>query len=176
MLHLFWLLLNIGIGIYFLLICFKATKLVREKIGLIATLVFVFGLLSFIGNAKHENDNKEPNAKQIRTCKFSNNDSLDNNDTHLMKIDLEKNSISTYQLGIKYGKTFQNKLNIPISAYSNSEGFGSSTKWTPNLIILNRTNYNNKFEYNVSGIVEWKLLGFTIYTESKNYKGLVSVK
>ncbi len=176
MLHLFWLLLNIAIGIYFLLICFKATKLVREKIGLIATLILVFGLLSFIGNAKHQNDIKEPNANQMKTWKFATEDNLNNNDTYLMNIDLEKNSISTYYLAIKYGKTFQNKLNMPISAYSNSEGFGSSTKWTPNLIILNKTSDNNKFEYNVSGIVEWKLLGFTIYTESKNYKGLANVK
>jgi len=38
MIYLIWGLLNLGLVICFLVICFKATKLVREKIGLIAAV------------------------------------------------------------------------------------------------------------------------------------------
>lgn len=175
MLHIFWLLLNIGIGLYFLLICFKVTKLAREKIGLIATLVLVFGLVSFIGNANKNDESLEPNSNKIKTWKFNFMDSLKSNENYLVKTLLEKNSISNYQLSIQYGKTYPENENIPISAYSTSEGFGSCTKWIPKLIILNRTANNINFEYDVSGIVEWKLLGATLYTEIKNYKGVASV-
>ena len=44
MLYLIWGLLNLGLVIYFLVICFRATKLVKEKIGLFAAVFFVLGL------------------------------------------------------------------------------------------------------------------------------------
>ena len=63
MLYLLWGLLNIGLFIYFIVISIKATKLVREKVGLFASLIFLFGLLSFGGRSN--NDDKEPNSNQI---------------------------------------------------------------------------------------------------------------
>lgn len=65
--YLLWSILNIGLFLFFIIICFKATKLIREKLGLIATIVFVFGLLSFVGNSNNHNDNKEPDSNQIKT-------------------------------------------------------------------------------------------------------------
>ncbi len=174
MTYLLWGLFNIGIFLFFIVICFKATKLVREKLGLFASIIFVFGLLSFVGNSS--NDNKEPNSNYIKTWKFVSEDSLKNNDSYLLSVDLEKTLISKYDLGIKYGKDRQGQTNIPISAYSSTTGFTSGTNWKPVSIIINRTNDNNKFEYFVDGVVEWKLLGATIYSELKEYKGMTMTK
>lgn len=176
MTYLLWGLLNIGLFLFFIVICFKATKLIREKIGLYASVIFVFGLLSFVGYSNNGNDNKEPNSNQIKTWKFLSEDSLKNYDTYLLSIDLEKTLISKYSLGIKYGKDKQEQVNIPISAYSSTTGFISGTNWKPVSIIINRTNDNNKFEYFVSGVVEWKLLGATIYSQLKEYKGIALTK
>jgi hypothetical protein len=176
MTYLLWGLLNIGLFIFFIVICFRATKLIREKVGLFASIIFVFGLLSFVGHSNNDNDNKEPNSNQIKTWKFISEDSLKSNDSYLLDIDLEKTLVSKYGLGIKYGKDKQGQINIPISAYSSTTGFISGTNWKPVSIIVNRTNDNNKFEYFVDGVVEWKLLGATIYSQLKEYKGIALTK
>lgn len=176
MAYLLWGLLNIGLFLFFIVICLKATKLIREKIGLFASIIFAFGLLSFIGHSNSGNDNKEPNSNQIKTWKFISEDSLKNNDSYFLDIDLEKTLVSNYYLGIKYVKDKSRQINIPISAYSSTTGFISGTNWKPVSIIANRTNDNNKFEYFVNGVVEWKLLGATIYSQLKEYKGIALTK
>ena len=176
MTYLLWGLLNIGLFLFFIVICFKATKLIREKIGLFASIIFVFGLLSFVGHSNNDNDNKEPNSNQIKTWKFTSEDSLNRNATYLLDVNLEKTLVSKYDLGIKYGKDKQGEINIPINAYSSTTGFISGTNWKPILILVNRTNDNNKFEYFVDGVVEWKLLGATIYFQLKEYKGIALTK
>ena len=93
-----------------------------------------------------------------------------------MNIDLEKTLVSNYDLGIKYGKDKDDQISIPISAYSSTSGFISGTNWKPISISINRMDDNSKFEYYVSGVVEWKLLGATIYSQLKEYKGIVSTK
>ena len=176
MIYLLWGLLNIGLFIFFIAICFRATKLIREKIGLFAAIIFVFALLSFIGHSNNDNDNKEPNSNQIKTWKFETKDSINRNATYLLDIDLEKTLVSKYELGIKYGKEKEGTINIPISAYSSITGFISGTTWKPISIIVNRTTDNNKFEYVVDGVVEWKLFGTTIYSQLKEYKGIALTK
>jgi hypothetical protein len=176
MTYLLWGLLNIGLFLFFIIICFKATKLIREKIGLFASIIFVFGLLSFIGHSNNDNENKEPNSNQIKSWKFTSEDSLNRNATYSIDVDLEKTFVSKYGLGIKYGKDEQGQMNIPISASSSTTGFISGIDWKPISIIVNRTTDNNKFEYFVDGIVEWKLLGATIYSQHKEYKGIALTK
>ncbi|MDO9375978.1 MAG: hypothetical protein Q7T76_16270 [Ferruginibacter sp.] len=176
MAYLLWGLLNIGIFLFFISICFKATKLIRERMGAFASVVFVLGLLSFMGHSNNENDNNEPNSNHIKTWKFTSLDSVDQNSTHILQVDLEKTLVCKYDLGIKYGKDKQGEINIPISAYSSTNGFISGTNWKPISILVNRTRDNNKFEYFVDGLVEWKLLGATIYSQLKVYKGIAFAK
>lgn len=39
MFYLIWGLLSIGLFLFFILICFQGTKLIREKLGLLAALI-----------------------------------------------------------------------------------------------------------------------------------------
>lgn len=176
MIYLLWGLLNTGIFLFFIVICFKGTKLIREKTGLFASTIFVFGLLSFMGTSNSDNDTNEPNSNQIKTWKFISADSLSRNTIQLLNIDLEKTLVSKYVLGITCAKDKQVQFNIPISAYSTTTGFISGAKWKPVSIVVNRTTDNNKFEYNVIGVVEWKLLGATIYSQPKRYTGIAITK
>lgn len=90
MLYLLWDLLNISLFLYFIIICFQATRLLREKVGLLASTTFVVGLLSFIGQSNNDRDNKEPNSNQIKTWKFISEDSINRNTTSSPDIVLEK--------------------------------------------------------------------------------------
>jgi len=160
----------------FLVICFRATKLVKEKIGLFAAVFFVLGLLSVLGQPAKDSYNKGANSNEINSWFFASEDSLSRYATYFVQIILEDNWISKKNLGVKYGTDKQGLTNIPISAYSTITGFTSGTIWRPNTIKVYTTDDNNKFQYFVVGIVEWKLLGATIYTQSKRFKGIVSTK
>ena len=59
MLELIWGLINIAILIYFVIICFKSTKVIKEKLGIFASLIFVLGLLSFIAKPSDEESKSE---------------------------------------------------------------------------------------------------------------------
>jgi len=176
MIYLIWGLINVGLFIFFIAVCFKATKLIREKIGLFASIVFVFGLLSFIGQSNNESDNKKQNSNQIKSWKYNSEDSLNSTESYLLDINLEKNLVSELNLGIKYVRIKESLENIPISAYSSMTGFISGTSWQPKSIIVKRTNANDKFKYFVAGVLEWKLLGMTVYLQSKDYKGYAIAK
>ncbi|MFC3811431.1 hypothetical protein [Lacihabitans lacunae] len=176
MMYLLWALINIGLFLFFIAVSFKATILLREKLGLFASVIFVFGLLSFIGHSSNDNENKESNSTQIKTWEFANGDSLKINGTDFLHIDLEKTLFSKYELRLKYGKDKERNLVIPISAYSSNSGFISGTNWKPFSININATNDKNKFEYMVLGIVEWKILGIAFYFEPKDYTGFLVTK
>jgi hypothetical protein len=167
MIYLLWGLLNIALAIYFIAICLKAIKLIRENFGGFTSVIFVAGLLSFSG-CFNNNDNNIFNTK---TWNFASTDSLSKNGTSFLEVKLEDNLISEYDLNIVYGKSKQLQNNLPVSAYSTVTGFTSGTNWKPVSISVERTNDNEEFQYTVDGIVEWKLLGVTIYTQSKTYNG-----
>ena len=176
MLYLLWALLNAVTFIFFLFICFKAMKLVRQEIGLFAAFVFVFGSVSFMTRHRPDKENLEPNSNQIKTWKFISPDSLDRRSNVYIVIDLEKTLISKYNLGIQYVQDNQLKNNIPVTANTSVTGLQGGTTWEPTSIIVNRTDDNKKFEYEVSGTVKWKLLGFTLYSQYKNWKGFALLK
>jgi hypothetical protein len=183
MIYLLWGLLNIGLAIYFIITCFKATKLIHEKNGLLASAIFVCGLLSFVVFSKKNDDNKVriDNKKETilgrnKTWEFASKDSLKRNSTNWIDIDLEKTIISKFVLCIEYGKVKQGELNVPISAITSTSGFLSGTSWKPISISVNRTTDNNKFEYLVVGFVKWKLLGATLYSQQKEYSGISLLK
>lgn len=176
MLYLLWSLINIGLFIFFIVFCFKATKLLREKIGFYAAAIFVIGLLSFVGNSNNENDNKDPNTNQTRSWKFTSEDSLKSNESHLLHINIKKTLIAKYNLLIRYGKAIHEDQNIPISASSTTDGFISGTNWKPLYIRINRTNDNKKFEYFVNGVIQWKLLGAVVFSHYKTYEGIALIE
>lgn len=171
MIYLLWALLNFGLLLFFLVICFKATKLVREKMGGFTAIVFVLGLLSFVSNSD-TNTNKEPNSNKVKTWNFNTEDDLIRK-TYSQNIDLENTLISKNTLTIKYGK--KDRSSIPISAYTNTTGFAGGIVWIPSAITVNPT-AENKFAYSVHGITKWKLLGATIYYQPKVYGGVVQIK
>jgi hypothetical protein len=119
----------------------------------------------------------EPNLNQLKTLKFTPKHKLHNGLTHMAFVDLQKNLISKYTLGIEYGEDEEGHTNVPVSAYSSTSGFIIATNWKPGSIIINRTNENNTFTYSVNGVVEWKLFGgATIYTQRKNFEGTMEVE
>ena len=173
MIYLLWALINLALIIYFLSICIKAIKLVRQELGLFATVIFVIGLLSFCG---HNNDkNKNSNSNQTKNWTFTSSDSLSQDMSSLLDVKLQDNLISKYEITIDYGKD-KNNINVPISAFPSTNGFTAGTEWKPISISVYKTNDNTKFQYYVAGYIEWNLLGVNVYTQNKMFEGTVSIE
>ena len=94
MIYLLWALINLALIIYFLSICIKAIKLVRQELGLFATVIFVIGLLSFCG---HNND-KNSNSNQTKNWTFTSSDSLSQDMSSFLRVKLQDNLISKYEM------------------------------------------------------------------------------
>lgn len=173
MLHLLWALLNFGLFIFFVFVCFKAAKLVKEKFGLLASLIFVFGLFSFVGHSDSDEQYSKPNTHFIETWNLRTSGSSDEGYSYFAEVDLEKTLISKYSLGIGYDKDSLADHSTPVSAFSEMTGFQSGTSWKPVSIIVNQRTGSNAFEYEVDGTIGWRLFGMTVYYQPKHWKGIV---
>lgn len=173
MIYLLWALINLALIIYFVSICIKAIKLVRQELGLFATVIFVIGLLSF---CTHNNDkNKDTNSNKTRNWTFASSDSLKQDMSSFLRVELQDNLISKYEIALDYGKD-KNNINVPISAFPSTTGFMAGTEWKPVSISVYKTNDNTRFRYYVAGSVEWNLLGVNVYAQNKMFEGTVSTE
>jgi len=170
MLYILWSVLSIGLFLSIIVICFQATRLIREKLGVFAAILFVAGSLSFISWSNRDEE-KEPGTK---SWEFTPHDPEVFNTTRWTQIVLQNNSVSKYQLHITYAQVEQQ--NIPLSAWSNTEGFISGTDWVPSYVNVSRTDDNSVLHYEVHGSVKWQLLGITIYSQLKKFSGNVNLK
>jgi hypothetical protein len=176
MAHLFWGLLNISLFLFFIFICFKATKFIRERINLIAAIIFVFGLLSFIGRSNEYDSNTSINSNQIQIWKRSLTDTLNLTNISSINIDLEETLVSRYQLLVTYGKETGSQINKPISASTSMSGFVSGTSWTPISIHISPGTRAETITYYVDGICEWRLLGAVVYSQPRRFQGSAVLK
>jgi len=174
MLQLIWGLLNITIFFYFIFVCVKGARLIRQGLGTLAAVVFVIGLFSFAAQSNGDDENKEPNSNMIKQWTFLPKDSLKNVERHSTEVTVEKTMVSTSHLNIQYVVDTKNNRIVSVSASSYMTGFISGTIWKPTVITLDTTAVNNKIRYAITGTVNWKLFGFTLYTENKDYAGTTS--
>jgi len=170
MLHLIWGLLNITLFLFFLFTCFKATKFIRDNLGLLASLVFVVGLLSFMGHADFTKSNQDVNKNKSNKWTFAENDDAGYGRSDFQIAELDKNILSKYQIGIVYKTDTASGNKIPISATSFTSGMVSGIHWQPELISTNYVGNGKNHEFTVTGNVVWKLLGITLFSQSKTYK------
>lgn len=165
---LFWTLLNIAILLYFLFISVKITVLAKKHLGSFAALVFVIGLLSFMSSSAPDNSTK--NSLSVQPSSFvSANGLVQDEQLSTKKIKLEGSYFTKNYLNVHYAKKLDGSF--PISTYAGLEGLVNGIKWkTWNIDIKKHKNGNN-FEYTVDGILDWKILGMTVYSQLKTYKG-----
>lgn len=164
MTQLIWGILNIAIFIAFIVICFQALKFIREKMGLFACVIFALGLLSFTSKPKDNNSEFKQFDLNNKTAKVANS-----NNGRNQRIVIDDNLTSKMSLSVNY--TAKELLN----AQSSREGFISGTNWYPISIILNKSNGENQYVYSVYGTLEWRLLGITIYSQSKKFEGKIEL-
>lgn len=176
MLHILWGILNIAVFIFFVIIFFRAIRLIREHFGLFAAIIFVLGLFAFMRSSEKDRTNEPGNNIPIRTFTFVSIDSVHIPLTNSIRVILEKTPISKYMLFIHYGIDRRTQITMPVHASSYATGITSGLDWRPVAVVVNRTSESGKFSYQVDGTLEWNLLNLTLYSQSKSYEGDVIVR
>lgn len=172
MLELIWGIINIILLIYFIIVCLKSIKLIKEKIGVLASFVFVIGLLSFISKS----DEKKVVNKNIEMLNQENPRKAFDGNSFSRFATLEDNLTSNIELRILCGEKKSDKELTILDANCNKTGLISGTNWNTLNIDIDKEKGKNYCRYNVSGIKEWKILGITIFSEAKDFTGNVLLK
>lgn len=169
MLEIIWGIGNIGILVYFIIICFKAAKIIRENLGGWATLVFVLGLLSFMGKKEEDNSFKTFNLQEEKK------DTVQNyvGNSYGKDVLLEDNLATQIRAYISYGEDKTGKKLL--KAMASRDGFVSGTSWKPSFFNVSKLDNKDNYEYQVIGSMEWKILGIKLYTESKEFNGKIKL-
>ena len=176
MLYILWGLINVALAAFFIVICFNATKHLREKFGIVVAFFFVIMLLSFMANPKDDDGSQDSRSGQRRNWEFAADSLVLTYHKEHHSIKLEKTAISAITMGLTFAQDPQTQFYFPVSAYTGITGLEGGTKWKPSTIDVNKTDENGKFEYYVTGTVEWKLQWLTVYHQPKQYKGYVYVQ
>jgi len=173
MLYLLWMIVNICLSLYFIFICFKATKLIRERLGLFATLIFVFALFSFVCIPPEE-DKSEVNKNTWSYESSQNNDSIPYHSNRYETILLTKNLMFDINLRVSYYKDIYTNEVIPLLATTGVNGVFGGYEWKPENISIAKRN-DRSFEYYVSGTIKMSLLKVPLVHQNKIYAGIIEL-
>lgn len=174
MLHVLWSLLNLGLLLCFLYVSYKATRLLRQQFGLPASLIFLVGLICFTIHPPIESlTNPSPQASP-KVWDFTSKEERISDLTYLKEINLASEGwgMATHGISILLGENSQH-LAVPIRANHWSKGFFYGIRWTPLYLNITPTKAH-QFTYTVRATVDWQLLGLTLYSEKKEYQGILA--
>jgi hypothetical protein len=167
MLALLWTLLNTALLLVFIFLCINATKLLRNKYGIFASVLFAFVLLSFVGRpGKSEPIKKWQFIPENQTNRLT--------EKHLW-VNLEETISAKYELGIRYRQDEKTLQILPTEAFTKATGWLGGTYWVPDHVSVHVTKPNTEFRYVVKGKLKWNLLSVIIYVQTKTYQGLVKI-
>jgi hypothetical protein len=174
MLYLIWTLLNIALAVYFIILCFKAARLLKERIGLYAAVIFTLGLISFVGNSGKNRGSigENPNVKKWN---FVSRDNVVSGSLQSAHATIDKTWISEIQLMVLHGCDKSSNQTVPVEANSSWSGFVSGYDWEPTIISVHATT-GREYKYTVIGILHWKLLGISLYSQHKTFSGPIELK
>ena len=174
MVHLIWTLVNVGLVLYFIVLCAQAAKLIKEKTGLFASIIFVFSLLSIIVNLSRKRTifKGKPGVKKWT---FVSRNDIQPNTLKYAHDTIDYNPVYVIVLVTEYGRKKDSNQVIAVAANSFLIGFVAGQVWRPTNISVNATD-DRKFTYTVVSTLDWKLLGTTVYSQNKNYTGELNIK
>ena len=168
MLQLFWSVLNIAVFLGFVYLSYKTTVLIRKKINLFVSILFVLVLVSVVDAAE-----KSPEINNGKSEIVSATPGQKNFDqTQLIYITLQKDLLFHVDLAAFYGRYNDSPELYPISAGSTISGLVAGYQWIPSKILLDTE--SGKMRYRFSGILNWKLLGITFYAQEKYFTGFLN--
>lgn len=154
MLYFIWSLLNLAALVWFLFICFSNLTGIKEKLGLVSTIIFIVCCLSFIKESLSNKSqvfpvNPEISGQTVKT--FNINNEL------------------FFNLDLIYGQ--QDSLNTGLLGVTVTNGFVIGHEWKPELTKVFFK--EGILRYVAFGNHEWRFLGLTLYTAPEKFSGTI---
>lgn len=176
--YLLWTLLNFAIIIFFIVLCFRATKLLREKLGILAAIIFVVGLLSFVTNKKESKGNIESpiKSRQVADFVFEEVRKIDSTTASYVTHTIESNTVSFLNMNVMFGREQNTNKTVPVEAGFKITGLLGGHKWAPKEVYILPSSRPGEFAYTVKGSLEWLLLGIPVFSQAKTFEGVISAK
>lgn len=173
MIYLLWGLLNLLLLFFLCYFIYKAAKRKWGGFWAFISVLLTIGITSVLNSRGGE---EEPNSSQLKTWQLISKDSLDQSFTTSTDLELDKNILHSYNLGILWCSRKGTETRIPASAYTLTNGYRIGTKWIPFLITTSPSNIEGSYQYDVIGTVEWSIIGIKLYSQTKRWSGIVSSK
>lgn len=149
-------------------------QLLKDKTGLYASVIFVFGLLSFAANPDKKKSSFMGNTEIKQSTFVAKNEIIPNTFKYSDRV-IVNNLLFSIQLGIVRGKEKTTLKTVPVGANSFVTGSLAGYHWEPTRISASATKGAN-YTYTVAGVLQWKLLGATLYLQNKIYSGEVALE
>jgi hypothetical protein len=162
MLYLLWTAINGVALIYFFAACVASAQAIRERVGLLPLLLVVVGLLNFRSGSHDAAATARATASPI----------IRSRPVERVYIKAHDYYIAAIQLYVSYLPE-ADSCEV-IQSTSNLTGFQLGNTWEPTGV--GGTIKANKLYYYADGVMEWHLLGVTVYREHKHLTGVLPVR
>jgi hypothetical protein len=151
MLYLLWSVLNLGLLIWFVVICFSVFKLVKQSLGIPALIVFILGCLSFTKDRITNKDTPRSGGPEVV----------------MGWQPLEDGMFHDIMLSYAYPKDTADRVEGRIS----QSGMVIGHHWDTTDVSFYAK--DGKLYYSVMGMHDWKLMGLVLYNEPRHFTGEV---
>jgi hypothetical protein len=162
MLYLLWTAINGVVLIYFFAACVASAQAIRERVGLVPLLLVVVGLLNFRSGSHGAAATTRATASPL----------IRSGPGERAYIKAHDYYIAAIQVQVSYEQA-ADSCEV-IQSNSTLTGFQLGNTWQP--MGVGATIKANKLHYYADGIMEWHLLGVTIYREHKYLTGVLPVR
>ncbi len=176
MTYLLWTLLNFALLIFFITVCFRATKIIKENLGTFAVLVFVLGLLSFVSKGHIAPPPLTEKPGDPTTFQRTQNLGISPSTSYYVSEPVAKYVGSSLNMNVSFIRRSTEDSIAASKVEFSINGLVGGHQWEPILVQLNRTPSQGVFHYVIGGDLKWTILGIPLYTQHKTFFGLLKLK
>jgi len=160
MLPFLWNLLNISSYLLFGFVCFRAARLLHQQGSTWAAALLVLGLLALLQGANQGQKRQPFAAATYRTSARAPE-----------SVTLETFGGSTLKLYSQAASEGPRAKPASSEAFASLSGLVIGYRWTTEMIRLDQLPKASVSTYQVTGTLDWTLLGLTIYRQPKQWSG-----
>ncbi|RPD48282.1 hypothetical protein [Paracnuella aquatica] len=176
MTYLLWTICNIALLLFFIYVCFRATTVIREKIGGLAALVFVIGLLSFANRNKDLDSTLVPNQQYPNSfVQQTNRDVLPKSEASAQVVIADYVGTDLH-MSVGFSRTGTQQAMAATRVYFSFEGMVGGHQWQPREVSFNRNAENGTINYAGNGLLKWCILSIPVYTQNKSFTGVINLQ
>ena len=165
MLYLLWSLLNFALILLFLYVAYRATRLLRKDLGLAAAIFFAIGFLSFINSPGYKEAQNSFNLNEQAKADTQQQQQL------VQTVMIEENAAFDTHLQLTYNRQQAQALPQPIAAKVYTSGLVLSHSLKVMDTIVTYDAATKSWNYQLYGVLHWRLLGMKVYTQTKMFEG-----